>query len=133
LLEVRATLLPPVARFAAEHHPQVLKHHLARATSLPDEAKSYATYDWELQMLMARHSNNPIFPLILNDFASIFNAMALRYFSRAKARLTSREYFLNLSGAIGNGGQAVEKTVKNAMQQSIRLWKQIKSAQGGRS
>jgi GntR family negative regulator for fad regulon and positive regulator of fabA len=68
LLEVRVTLLPPVAGCAVEYHSVVIADHLARAAHLPDEADAYAAYDWDLQMLMARHSRNPIFSLILNDF-----------------------------------------------------------------
>lgn len=133
LLEVRLTLLPSVARFAAEHHPNVILDHLEAAKKLPDEAVVYATYDWNLQIRMARHSDNPIFLLIFNDFASIFTTMAMRYFSRQAARQASREYYRQLSRAIGNGGEAVEKIVKAAMAQSINIWKQIRSSEGGKS
>jgi len=132
LLKVRATLLPPVARFAAQHHPKVIMDHLYRARQLPDEAESYATYDWNLQMLMARHSNNPIFPLILNDFALIFKTMALRYFSRSKARKASLDYYQKLFQGIGNGGKAVEMVVKDAMQESIVIWQKVKAFQTGK-
>jgi GntR family negative regulator for fad regulon and positive regulator of fabA len=127
LLEVRVTLLPPVARFAVEHHPNVIMDHLARAWQLPEEAESFASYDWNLQMLMARKSNNPIFSLILNDFASIFKTMALRYFSQSKARKASLEYYQHLSQTINNGGATVEKAVKDAMERSIGIWQQLRS------
>jgi GntR family negative regulator for fad regulon and positive regulator of fabA len=130
LLAVRVTLLPPVARFAAEFHPDAIADHLANAENLPDEAGSYAAYDWKLQMLMARHSQNPIFPLILNDFGSVFESMGLRYFSQAKARKTSCKYYQQLSEEIRNGAEAVEKTVKDAMEESIRIWQQIKAGEG---
>ncbi len=133
LLEVRLTLLPSVARFAAEYHPNVILDHLEAAKKLPDEAVPYATYDWNLQIRIARHSNNPIFLLILNDFASIFTTMAMRYFSQQMAREASRDYYLQLYQSIGNGGAAVEKIVKAAMAQSISIWKQIRSSEGGKS
>lgn len=133
LLQVRLTLLPSVARTAAEHHPNLILDHLQAAIKLPDEAVAYANYDWKLQIQMARHSNNPIFPLILNDFASIFTTMAKRYFSQQIARQASREYYRQLSRAIGNGGAAVEKVVKAAMAQSISIWKQIRSSEGDKS
>ena len=121
LLEVRLTLLPSVARFAAEHRPNVILDHLEAAKKLPDEAVPYATYDWNLQTR------------IINDFASIFTTMAMRYFSQQMAREASRDYYLQLSQSIGNGGAAVEKIVKAAMAQSIRIWKQIRSSEGGKS
>ena len=92
----------------------------------------YATYDWNLQMRLAKYSNNPIFSLILNDFASIFTTMARRYFCRQTAREASREYYRQLSRSIGDGGAAVEKIVNAAMAQSIRIWKQIRLTEGGK-
>lgn len=129
LLAVRVTLLPPVAGMAAEYQPDTLAEYLAQARSLPDEAGPYAVYDWKLQMLMARHSQNPIFPLILNDFGSVFKTMALRYFSWSKARKTSLKYYQRLSAEIHNGGKAVEQAVEAAMQESIHIWQQVKAGE----
>jgi len=39
---------------------------------LTDSAETDAADEWELQMRMARESGNPIYSLILNDFACIF-------------------------------------------------------------
>ena len=86
-----------------------------------------------LAVRVTRHSNNPIFPLILNDFGSIFRSMALRYFSQQKARKTSCKFYRHLSRVIQNGGDDVEDTVKDAMEESISIWKQTKSSRGGRS
>ena len=127
LLMVRVTLLPPIAGMAAEYQPDAIADHLAKAKNLLDSAESFAAYDWKLQMLMARHSQNPIFPLILNDFGSVFKTMALRYFSWSMARQTSSKYYQRLSDEIHNGGQAVEKIVKAAMQESILIWQQVKA------
>lgn len=129
LLAVRITLLPPVAGLAAEHEPDTIADHLAEAKNLPDEAEPYAVYDWKLQKLMARHSQNPIFPLILNDFGSVFKTMALRYFSQSKARKTSSKYYRRLSEEIHKGGKAVEPLVRAAMQESILIWQQVKTGE----
>ncbi|UCF94284.1 MAG: fatty acid metabolism transcriptional regulator FadR [Desulfobacterales bacterium] len=127
LLEVRATLVPTVARLAAVHHPQAILDYLRRARKIPQEAWAYGDYDWQLQMQMAKYSDNPIFPLILNDFASIFGAMALRYFSQKKARQASQSYYRELTGALTRSAQAVEVVAKQAMEQSIVIWQAIKS------
>ena len=127
LLAVRLTLLPPVAGLAAEYQPDAIADYLVYARDLRDEAESYAAYDWKLQMLMARHSQNPIFPLILNDFGPVFKSMALRYFSQGKARKTSSKYYQRLSEEIRNGAEVVAQTVKGAMQESIQIWQQIKT------
>jgi GntR family negative regulator for fad regulon and positive regulator of fabA len=130
LLAVRVTLLPPVAEMAAQYQPDAIADHLAKAKNLPHDAGSFAAYDWKLQMLMARHAQNPIFPLILNDFGPVFRTIALRYFSWSKARKTSSEYYQRLSDEMHNGGRAVEKIVKAAMQESIEIWQQVKKDAG---
>lgn len=122
LLEFRATLLPTFARLAAQRSPHDLLYHLAQCSHLKPEAEDYARYDWTLQMLMARHSGNPIYLLILNDFASIFHTMARQYFKHARARQASLIYYRQLTTAIGVGSDAVELVVSAAMAQSIELW-----------
>ena len=129
LLGVRATLLPPIAAMAAEYQPDAIADYLAHSQNLRDEAESYSVYDWKLQMLLARHSQNPIYPLILNDFGSVFKTMALRYFSWSTARQTSSKYYQCLADEIPNGGQTVEKIVKAAMQESIFIWQQVKAGE----
>lgn len=127
LLEVRMTLLPPVAARAAANHPDRILDYLDTSSKLDEDPEMFSKYDWNLQMLMARNSKNPVFSLILNDFASIFNTLALRYFSQKMARQASRRYYRELSNAIeGNSGETVAEIVKNAMQQSIVIWRKIK-------
>ena len=125
LLEVRLTMLPPVAGRATTYQPGIILNFLSGAEALDENVEVFSTYDWDLQMLMARNSQNPVFALILNDFASIFNAMARRYFSKNNARRASLNYYRELSDAIKNSDrQGVEGVVKKAMLQSIRLWRE---------
>ncbi len=126
LLEVRVTLLPPVARLAAIHRPQKILDFLALRPQLADSVETYAAYDWELQMCMARESDNPIYALILNDFASIFQKMAARYFMAQKTRKASLSYYRNLAQAIERNDHSVEMIVKKAMEQSIEIWREAK-------
>jgi GntR family negative regulator for fad regulon and positive regulator of fabA len=128
LLEVRVTLLPPVARLASIHQPQKILDFLSRRPQLTDDVEAYAAYDWELQMCMARASGNPIYGLILNDFASIFQKMAVRYFSAQKTRKESLAYYRNLAQAIERGDHSVDKIVKEAMEHSIEIWQEAKKS-----
>ena len=125
LLELRATLLPTFARLAANDAPQILLDHLSRSDRLAAEADAYALYDWDLQTLMARHSGNPIYILILNDFASIFHTMALQYFSHEVARQASQNFYQALANSIQTGKDSVEHIVNTAMAQSIVIWEEI--------
>ena len=125
LLELRATLLPAFARLAAKAAPQKLLDHLSQSDRLAANADAYAHYDWNLQTIMARHSGNPIYILILNDFASIFRTMALQYFNHEKARQASQNFYLDLANSIRTDSDSVEHIVSTAMAQSIVIWEEI--------
>ncbi len=126
LLEVRVTLLPPVARLAALHHPQKLIEYLSRHPEPADSETTYATYDWELQMQITRLSGNPVYALIFNDFASMFMKMAIHYFRSEMSRHTSLQYYSDLSKAVAHNADTVEEVVRFAMQKSIEIWHEVK-------
>jgi GntR family negative regulator for fad regulon and positive regulator of fabA len=126
LLEVRVLLLPLVARLAVEKNPDSLQEHLAGLDDLPDDPEAFADYDWQLHELMARGSENPVFALILNDFKSIFYTMAGGYFSLEDARDTSRLYYREFSIALREGGDSAEKVVREAMEKSKSMLREIK-------
>ena len=127
LLEVRLTMLPPIAKRAASYYPEIIIDYLDKARDLKEDARAFAEYDWNLQILMARNSQNPVFSLILNDFTGIFSAMALRYFSQKPARQASRTFYQELGETIKAQKGIVEKVVQKAMEQSITIWQDIKS------
>ena len=132
LLEVRVTLLPSVARLAASYQPQKMIAYLNQRPQPTDSETTYAAYDWDLQMRMARESGNPIYALILNDFASIFQKMALRYFKSQKSRKVSCQYYQDLARAIRRKNKSIEAVVKAAMLQSIDIWQEIKTSDAKR-
>lgn len=128
LLEVRLTMLPPVAGRAATYHPDIILNYLSKAQTLTEEAGAFSDYDWKLQILMARNSRNPVFALILNDFAAVYKAMALQYFTEKTARLASRTFYQKLSDTIkGRNIKRVEAVVKKAIAQSITIWQDIRA------
>ena len=126
LLEVRLTMLPAVAGRAAQLQPEIMLNCLAGAQNLAEDAKAFSDFDWKLQMLMARNSQNPVFSLILNDFTEIFANMAMHYFDLTTARRSSRMFYHELSRAIENRANTVEDVVKKAMEQSISIWQEMK-------
>jgi len=131
LLEVRLTMLPSVAERAARFQPEILLNCLAEARNLAEDPKTFSDFDWKLQMLMARNSQNPVFSLILNDFARIFANMAMHYFNLNTARQASRTFYRELTRAIESHTNTVEDVVKKAMEQSISIWKEVKPGLSG--
>jgi GntR family negative regulator for fad regulon and positive regulator of fabA len=126
LLELREILIPPIARFAVLHEPSLIYDKLAEQKKLKTP-ESFTEFDWQLQQLMAVHSGNPIYPMILNDFTLIFQTMGISYFIEKEARQASLTYYRNLQDAIEqNNIDFVENIVRGAMKQSIIIWKQVK-------
>ena len=126
LLEIRLTMLPSVAGRAARFQPSILLNYLAEARNLAEDAAAFSKFDWHLQMLMARNSQNPLFSLILNDFGRIFARMAHHYFNLNRARRASRAFYSELARAIEKHTATVEDVVKKAMEQSVLIWKEVK-------
>jgi len=130
LLEVRAVLLPPAAHLAIANSPEIFLEHLNLFENLGNEAPAFADYDWKLQLLFVRHSGNPIYPLIFNDFSSIFKVMAYHYFSMKEARKSSRDYYLALLRSIEQGKGNTEQIVRSVMEKSINIWKNVEIKEG---
>jgi GntR family negative regulator for fad regulon and positive regulator of fabA len=122
LLEVRANLLPGMARLAAERAPGAILAYLKGYPELRDEAAAYARYDWGLQILLARCTDNPVYVLLLNDFEKLFETLALRYFSVAAAREASESFYGKLNNAIANGRRRIHETVREAMNESMEIY-----------
>jgi GntR family negative regulator for fad regulon and positive regulator of fabA len=129
LLELRVILSPPIARYAVERAPSVIADHLSHTRELDNDAEAFTGFDWKLQVLMAHHSGNPVYPMILNDFTSIFMTMGVIYFSREDARKSSLSFYDSLMRAIDQDGESVERVVRAAMEKSIEIWKNLRKPQ----
>ena len=122
LLEIRLVLLPPAARLAADRQPEVMLNHLGAIDCLDDDPKAYTDYDWNLQTLFARTSGNPVYLLILNDFASVFHLIAKHYFAYEKSRKASLYFYQELASAVSQQSNDIELIVKTAIIESMRIW-----------
>ncbi|MFP4475382.1 MAG: GntR family transcriptional regulator [Desulfatibacillaceae bacterium] len=127
LLEFRVVIMPPIAGLAARHHADTLAGYLARAGDLPDDTMAYTEYDWELQSMLAGLADNVIYPMIFNDFSTLFKSMAQLYFGMKEGRESSARYYRNFAQALPDP-LAVENVVRDVMMESARLWEEtIKS------
>lgn len=126
LMEVRSRLLPIIATLAVDQAPDDVSAFLDGAGQLDDNVNAFVDFDWRLQLFMATKSENPIYRLILNDFSTMFDALATAYFTLPRARAASRHYYHDLSTAIQAGDRRVETIVMDAMDQSVALWEDLK-------
>jgi len=128
LLEFRRNLLPDVAALAAMHSPRTISEHLSKISLLPAaNAQAFTRFDWDLQALFVKKSNNPIYRLILNDFEYIFLTIGTAYFSFKAARAASLDYYEKLAKALRHGPDQVREVVYNALDTSVRIWVWIQS------
>lgn len=126
LMEVRSRLLPIIAGLAVDQAPDEVHAFLENSGTLDDDVNAFVDFDWRLQLFLATQSRNPIYKLILNDFALLFETLATAYFSLPEGRAASRHYYRDLLAAIQAGGRRVESVVMDAMDQSIALWESLK-------
>ena len=125
LLEARMTIFPAVAGLAAKRDSDTLIRHLEGYRDLDDRPRSFVEFDWKLQVLIAGLSGNPVYPLILNDFASIFKMLAPWYFSLKTGRQASRSYYRKLHRTLKHGPADVENIVREALAKSVRIWDDV--------
>lgn len=126
LLEVRILLLPRCAKNAARERPDVLLAHLDKIKDIDTfDAKQFAVYDWDLQLLYAQYSGNLIMPLLFNDFTIIFHKLAGVYFTFEKARRSSLLYYNELREALSLKQDNIDKIVENIMKQSKEIFQEL--------
>ena len=124
LLEVRAALAPAFIQGAVGRSAARVVAVLADSADLEESAGAFAIFDWELQKKLAFLSGNPVYPLILNSFDSVYIRMAGQYFSSRDNRQASRRFYRRLlEASMASDAEGAGRVTKEAMEESISLWK----------
>lgn len=123
LLAVRLLMAPAYTRLAVENSPQVVVDTLQGCVALPDRAEDYASADWQLHHSLTIASGNPIFTLILNGFAELYQPMASLYFVSPASRRYSQAFYSELLGsALVRDGLQAEVITRRVMKDSLAMW-----------
>lgn len=131
LLQVRLALAPAYAGDAVQHAAAQVVDCLQGADALADTPEAYAAFDWLLHHALTVASGNPIYTLILNGFAGLYQRMALLYFSQPGARAASQAFYQELLQAARRGDPAAaRRIVRRVMKASIALWAAVQDAAG---
>jgi len=123
LLALRSLLAPAYTQQAIEQAASAVVQLLAPLQNLDDDPQVFTQHDWNLQLELTMLSGNPVFTLIYNSFAGLYQLLGLEYFRHAEYRALSQRFYRNLlryaeSGdAVGAG-----KLVRETMQSSQMLW-----------
>ncbi|SLM29856.1 Regulatory protein GntR HTH [Desulfamplus magnetovallimortis] len=131
LMEIRVVLFPGITEIAVAKAPDELIKKLVKAKDLDNRAKSFADFDWELQLLIVNLTENPVFRMILNDFSPLFETLAYHYFQHEESRKHSSGYYDMLLNSIDkqdNDEMNLNLSesaiiVKEAMKHAMEFWK----------
>ncbi len=125
LLEVRTTMFPGIAQKAVSNESNQILDYLIASRKLGDHPGEFALYDWQLQILMVKATKNPVFNMILNDFAPLYGVLGNVYFQHKEARETSMKYYADLISALSKNDKDIKKRVEKIMIQTQAIWKRI--------
>ncbi len=126
LLEVRTAILPDIAQKAVNNKFDEIVDYLEMSKTLTDIPAEYAAYDWGLQMLMVKATDNPVFNMILNDFEPLYGILGEFYFQSSEARTVSFTYYENLLNALKQKKTHIIPIVKQIMQLTEKIWQNRK-------
>lgn len=129
LLEVRAAIAPDYARRAVARAPGEVTAYLESIQDLPNIPDAFAAADWGLHRCLSLASGNPIYPLLLNNFAGSYERLAGTYFIPEGARVSARRFYAELLAATRReDADAAEEITRQSMLRSIRLWQGVEAA-----
>jgi GntR family negative regulator for fad regulon and positive regulator of fabA len=121
-LEFRALILPELAYKAILDMPDKILDMLQGKPNLNTTNDAFATFDWDLQMLMINHSNNSIAKMLYNDLTELYHKQGSNYFDNIQTRRKSLKYYKELTKAINNKSEDIKTIVKHAMHVSLANW-----------
>jgi GntR family negative regulator for fad regulon and positive regulator of fabA len=124
LLEIRVLLAPAYTRQAMQAASAEIAALLATYAEVEDSPVAFAHADWDLHHLLTLRATNPIFPLLLNSFQSLYQIMGEHYFASTENRSRSRAYYAGLLAcAEKNAFAEAEILTREVMEESLALWK----------
>lgn len=124
LLEIRVLLAPAYTCQAMHMAPTEIAALLVSYTDIEDSPAAFARADWDLHHLLTLRAENPIFPLLLNSFQSLYQVMGEHYFVSPENRNRSRVYYAGLLACARTGAFIDAETLtREVMEESLALWK----------
>lgn len=124
-LEFRIMVFPALASKAISKAPELIIEKLNEAPGTNTNSNEFAAFDWEIQMLMVKLSENSIGRMLYNDLSSIYKKEGFIYFNNKALRQNSVDYYKKLKMAIYGDGN-FQELIKYTMEKSYELWKKLK-------
>ena len=122
-LEFRILILPDLAHKASMLSPDEILKKLDHAPILSDESSVFSVFDWDLQILLIKHSRNTIAQMFYNDLSELYHKEGEIYFSNVEIKKKSLDYYERLKEAIRKN--EIKNIVKQTMQESLEMWEKM--------
>lgn len=117
-LDFRIMILPELALKAVKSNSQIILEKLKQKPAKNAKAQTFALFDWEIQDLLVKLSENSIAKMIFNDLRASYISISEKYFVSRGNKLASVEYYEQLEKYIVEKPDAVFAVVKVAMEVS---------------
>jgi GntR family transcriptional regulator, negative regulator for fad regulon and positive regulator of fabA len=124
-LEFRILILPDLAQKAILSNSEEILNKLNSSPNINAESSEFAVFDWDLQILLVKHSKNSIARMIYNDLSEIYYKESTVYFSDKQTRKKSLDYYKRLKNGILHNEKDITKIVKQTMQESMKIWERL--------
>jgi GntR family negative regulator for fad regulon and positive regulator of fabA len=124
-LEFRVLVFPYLAQKAIDSNPQEVIEFLMGAPNEQCIASDFSVYDWELQLLLIRLSENSIAKMLYNDLTENYLKQAAVYFATTTGRKMSIRFYKSLMECISIDRSMTLTIVKIAMEESLLHWLEL--------
>lgn len=121
-LEFRVIMFPELAYKAILSNPNEIIKFLNKSPDINVSGKELVTYDWDLQLLLIKHSDNSIAKMIYNDLSKLYHKHCSVYFDNEFAKSMSINYYNSLKQAIIEDAESTKIIIQKTMEESAALW-----------
>jgi GntR family negative regulator for fad regulon and positive regulator of fabA len=124
-LEFRSLILPYLAQKAINKSAEKILSYLENIPTLQSDAKIWAIFDWNLQVLLVKESQNTVALMLYNDLSKIYFEQAQKYFFEETTKKISNSFYKNLKDLIITNPTKIEDLVSEVMKSSRQNWQEI--------
>ena len=115
-------MFPELAYKAILSNPNEIIKFLNKSPDINVSGKELVTYDWGLQLLLIKHSDNSIAKMIYNDLSKLYHKHCSVYFDNEFATSMSINYYNSLKQAIIEDVESTKIIIQKTMEESAALW-----------
>jgi GntR family negative regulator for fad regulon and positive regulator of fabA len=128
LLAARTNLSAVFIRGAIRNQQGKTIEILNSHTNIPDDGKSFAQCDYQLNHDLAFASGNPVYILMMNGFRGMYSRIGGYYFSNQKSRDLTRGYYKQLLELAEKGDyESVPLVIRTYGIESGKIWEELRA------